>query len=53
MVPYSCPSCGVIGPRHGSDADCIVALRLELAKPTGTQKRSEPPRQNVARSDAA
>ncbi len=26
----ACPSCGVAGPSHASDADCVAALQAKL-----------------------
>ncbi len=30
-APELCPFCGLIGPRHGSDTECIAALRAQVA----------------------
>ena len=39
-----CPSCRTIGPPHGSDHDCIAALREHIA--TLHLRAQQPPQKN-------
>lgn len=34
-VEQACKSCGVTGPPHGSDVDCVAALRVKVDQLNG------------------
>ena len=37
-----CTSCGVVGPPHGSDAECVAALKAKLERLTSVKPGVKP-----------